>query len=364
METYEKIVEQSEKILNCSKQSHSFYISQDIALQETFFCSKRMDTIVFFETEILKIQTIERLVSAFSDKKTILVCDASGEHFSTLKKLNQFQTPFVLLLEKEKLTESKRYDFQDLVEIMSILRGDGGCEWDKAQTHESIRINLIEEAYELVEGIDKKDSEMILEETGDVLLQAVFHTQIEMEDKKFDYNDMLSNLCSKLVTRHTHIFGENKANNAEEALTFWQDAKKVEKGYSSFANAMQLVPNNFPSLLYAYKVQKIAKKSGFDWNVVADAVKKIEEETNEVLQANDDEKTMEGGDLLFAVVNVLRMLKIEPELALKEASKKFVNRFAKVESELTKNGQEMTDFSLEEMDEVWNKVKIEENKTI
>ena len=371
MNELDLIFEISKKLNTIKTESHAFYIADDVAHSKVFFPSKRIPLLVAFSNDNNIEKTVKKLILCYGGDKTVFVISKNNEVQSTLEEFNsiicktQFELddkqnnfPMVLLLPSETLTESKKFDFSDLIEIMIKLRGEGGCEWDRAQTHESIRINLIEEAYELVEAIDKADRGMLLEETGDVLLQAVFHTHIEMDKNSFDYGDMLTALCEKLLTRHTHIFGQNHAENAEQALSFWNDAKKVEKGYTSFTHAMDLVPKNLPSLLYSFKIQKKAKKAGFDWNDINGAIDKISEELSEVLSASEENKAMEGGDLLFAVVNVLRFLDIEPELALKAATQKFIHRFELVEIELTKDGSEMASHTLEEMDAMWNSIKM------
>ncbi len=262
-----------------------------------------------------------------------------------------------LIIDGMALVDCKRFDFSDLERIMNRLRADDGCEWDRAQTHESIRINMIEEAYELVEAIDCKDKEMIKEECGDILMQAVFHAEIAKKNGEFNYTDMISGLCRKLIDRHTHIFGNNHANNAEDALVFWNEAKKKEKKYKSNADAMDRVPKNLPALLYAEKIQKIAKRCGFDWNSVDGALDKVVEESKELVNADVNDRVEEAGDLIFAVVNVLRFFKIDPEMALHEANRKFVKRFSVVEERVIASGREMSDCTLDELDAIWNVVK-------
>lgn len=267
-----------------------------------------------------------------------------------------------LVVDAIPLVECKRFDFSDLEQIMHRLRADDGCEWDRAQTHESIRINLIEEAYELVEAIDCKNVEMMKEETGDILMQAVFHAEIAKKNGEFDYCDMISGLCRKLIDRHTHIFGSNHADNAEQALVFWEEAKKKEKKYTSASDAMNRIPKNLPSLLYAEKLQKQAKKVGFDWDRVDCAFDKVAEESDELKSADEERRAEEAGDLLFAVVNVLRFYKIDPEMALHEANRKFFRRFCEVENEIRASGREMKDCTLDEMDAIWNAVKEREKQ--
>lgn len=267
------------------------------------------------------------------------------------------RSDLVIIVDGCPLTECKRFGFNDFVQIMRRLRADDGCEWDRAQTHESIRINLIEEAYELVEAIDKADANMMREESGDVLMQAVFHALIAEKNGEFDTYDMLTELCRKLIDRHTHIFGNNHANNPDEALAFWNEAKKKEKKYKSTSDAMDRVPKNLPALLYAEKVQKLAKKCGFDWADANGAEAKLREEICELETADEAHVGEEAGDMLFAAVNVLRFYHVDPEMALREASAKFMRRFEGVEKLVQKTGKQMTEFSLEQLDMLWNEVK-------
>lgn len=338
------------------KGSYQRYIVADFLA--TKFFNKRIPLVVDNIGADDVGRVVERLLLSYGDVDVVVEKD--GKEL-TLKVSELSEDMDVLIVDAIPLVDCKRFDFADLEQIMHRLRADDGCEWDKAQTHESIRINLIEEAYELVEAIDCKDAEMMKEEAGDVLMQAMFHAEIAQKNGEFDYIDMVSGLCRKLIDRHTHIFGNNHANNAEDALVFWNEAKKKEKKYTSNADAMDRVPKNLPALLYAEKIQKIAKKCGFDWNDVSCALDKVAEETNELIDADAEHKFEEAGDLLFAVVNVLRFFKIEPEMALHEANKKFYRRFCAVEQTVLNSGRQMNDCTLEELDAIWNKVKENEN---
>jgi tetrapyrrole methylase family protein/MazG family protein len=255
------------------------------------------------------------------------------------------------------LTEKKRYNFQDFVSVLGILRGPGGCEWDRAQTHASIRTNLIEEAYELAEAIDLNDGGMMCEECGDVLLQSAFHTAMAADEGLFGFSDMLTAICVKLISRHTHIFGDNRANNADEALSFWEKAKQKEKKHKNYSDKLNSVAKTLPKLLYAYKIQKAAKKSGFDFADVNGCYDKLYEEIDELKEARGKEIKKEAGDMLFAAVNVLRMLKIEPEEAMERAAEKFINRFKAMEAELTASGGKLDDFTVDEMEAAWKRTK-------
>lgn len=338
--------------------SRQIYIASDL-LPDYVYVNKRIALVVRDITEANAAAVKQKLLSLYgAEKKATASNGAAAEEFILgAMPLKPYER---LFLGAEELTARGRFDFSDLQEIMGRLRGEGGCEWDRAQSHESIRINLIEEAYELVEAIDCADAGMMREESGDVLMQAVFHTQIASEAGEFGYGDMLTELCRKLLDRHTHIFGNNHADNADEALNFWNEAKKKEKKYTSHTDAMKRVPKNLPALLYAEKIQKTAQKSGFDWNGPAPAAEKLAEELGEFLAASPENKREEGGDLLFAAVNLLRLSKTEAETALREASGKFVRRFSEVERIVTERGREMTDCTLEELDAVWEEVKTAE----
>lgn len=340
------------KLDDVLKGSYQRYIAADFL--STVFFNKRIplviDGIDFGNVASIKAKLaevygeVELTVEKDGEDKTLTIADLTGDEDAII-------APAV------SLVECKRFDFSDLEQIMHRLRADDGCEWDRAQTHESIRINLIEEAYELVDAIDQKDVAAMKEECGDVLMQAVFHAEIAQKNGEFNYMDMVTGLCRKLIDRHTHIFGSNHASNADEALVFWEAAKKKEKHYASASDQMDRVPKNLPALLFAEKIQKYAKKVGFDWDDVEGAYQKIAEETEELRCADSAHRTEEGGDLLFAVVNALRFYKVEPELALREANKKFMRRFSAVESEVKSSGREMTDCTLDELDAIWNKVK-------
>lgn len=338
------------------KSSYQRYIVADFL--STAFFNKRIALVV----DGIKPQDADavkaKLLDAYGDVTVTVEIDGKDVQTSVSSLPEDFD---VLTIDPVPLIECKRFDFSDLEQIMHRLRADDGCEWDRAQTHESIRINLIEEAYELVEAIDLKNAEMMKEECGDILMQAVFHAEIAKKNGEFDYIDMISGLCRKLIDRHTHIFGANHANNADEALVFWEEAKKKEKKYTSASDEMDRIPKNLPSLLYAEKLQKKAKKVGFDWDDVSCAYDKVSEETAELKNADIEHRAEEAGDLLFAVVNVLRFYKIDPEMALHEANNKFFRRFKAVESAIEAQGKKMKDCTLEEMDAVWNEVKKQEN---
>ncbi|MGI6168175.1 MAG: nucleoside triphosphate pyrophosphohydrolase [Christensenellales bacterium] len=254
----------------------------------------------------------------------------------------------------------RRFGFGQLADIMVRLRGPGGCPWDREQTHESLKQNLLEECYEVFEAIDEQDDDKLCEELGDVLLQVVFHGMIAQEQGRFSLRDIITGLCEKLIRRHPHIFGHAYAPTPDAVVNSWETIKKREKGFSCQSEVLKSVPVCLPSLMRSYKVQKKAANVGFDWEDPKDAFLKIEEETGELREARGEQVREELGDLLFAVVNVARILKIEPELALKDAIDKFIRRFEAMETLAMGAGKQLFDMRLEEMDGLWDAVKAAE----
>lgn len=254
-----------------------------------------------------------------------------------------------------------KYNFSDLIDILNILRQPGGCPWDREQTHKSIRNDLLEEAYETADAIDMSDSSALCEELGDLLLQVVFHSDIAKENNEFDINDVTNGICKKLIMRHPHVFGTIKADTSAQVLENWDAIKRVEKNQSTYSDTLNSVPKAFPALMRAAKVQKRAAKAGFDWDKLDEAFVKIPEETQELKQAiadnNKEQIFEEFGDLLFAAVNVSRFCGINAEEALSKATDKFINRFNLVEAEVIKNGKDMKQCTLQELDDIWNYIK-------
>lgn len=254
-----------------------------------------------------------------------------------------------------------RYGFDDLIRIVSILRGPNGCPWDKEQTHKSIRANFIEEAYEAVEAIDTDNADLLKEELGDVLLQVALHAEIEREAGNFDINDVIDGICGKLIVRHPHVFGDVKADTADEVLKNWDEIKKRTKNQSTGTETLESVPRTLPSLMRSHKVQKRASRAGFDWSDISGPLKKTREELSEleVEIANGDKRACleEFGDLLFSVVNISRFLDIEPEEALTAACDKFIERFAFCEELARKRYGSFDAMSDTEIDKLWEESK-------
>lgn len=257
--------------------------------------------------------------------------------------------------------EKKDYTFEELLDIIYLLRGENGCPWDRKQTHESVKMNLIEEAYEAIEALDSGDKDKFADELGDVMLQVVFQASIGKDEGTFTITDVLNHVCNKMITRHTHIFGDDKAGDAAEALANWEKNKVVEKGLNTFTESLSDVCKYLPALIRAQKVQSKAAKVGFDWNKVEDAIAKTKEELGELEVAIEQGKTEhiedELGDLIFSAVNIARFVKVNPEVALTGTINKFIQRFAFIEEEAKKLDLELEDMSLEEMDKLWEQAK-------
>ena len=226
------------------------------------------------------------------------------------------------------------YNIDDLLRIMEALRAPGGCPWDRAQTHQSIRANMLEEAYEAAGAIDCGDWNNLKEELGDVLLQVVFHAAIAQETGRFTFADVVDGICKKLVYRHPHVFETAQAGDPGEALAAWDSRKRAEKGQSTTADAMDSVARALPALTRAAKLQSKAAKAGFDWREVKPAVDKLSEELEELKTAIREESNVEEelGDLLFAAVKVGRFVQVDGETALQGACEKFIRRFKRVEA--------------------------------
>ncbi|MFB6366499.1 nucleoside triphosphate pyrophosphohydrolase [Paenibacillus elgii] len=255
--------------------------------------------------------------------------------------------------------------FTRLHEIVAILRSPEGCPWDREQTHQSLRKNLIEEAYEVLETIDEDDPDHMREELGDLLLQIMLHSQIEAEDGMFTVFDVIRELNEKLVRRHPHVFGTAQAEDADEALGNWQQIKEEEKRKKGI-NPDELpllsgVPRELPGLMKAYKLQKKAAAVGFDWGTKEEVLPVVESELAEVKEAierfSKAEQQEELGDLLFAVVNLARFLKVDPEEAMADANRKFFERFGYIEAQLRLKGKSFDQTDLQEMESLWQEAK-------
>jgi len=255
------------------------------------------------------------------------------------------------------------YDVNDLRRVVEILRAPGGCPWDREQTHQSIRRDLLEETAELCEAIDENSSEHMREELGDVLLQVMLHARMEEEQGVFSLDDVADGICRKLILRHPHVFGNVQVADSAQVLRNWEDIKRREKSQNTTAEAMDAVCRTLPALWRTEKIQKKAAKAGFDWPSVGNVMDKIREETEELQQAidNDDAENIreELGDLLFCIVNATRKLAMDPEQVLHGACEKYIRRFRYMENAVISDNLQLKDLTSHEYMEYYQKARME-----
>ena len=257
------------------------------------------------------------------------------------------------------LLNKSEYGFEDLVMIMEVLRSEKGCPWDREQTHKSIRKDLIEETYEVIEAIDTDDPELLREELGDLLLQIVFHARIEDEQNVFDINDVAGDVCKKLIHRHPHVFGEVVVKDTDNVLSNWEKIKSEEKSRVTVTDKLRAIPPMLPALMRAEKVGKKAKCFDFaDADEVMDKVcEELAELSDAVNDGNYDSMEEEMGDLLLTVTSLCRKLKIDPELALSKATDKFIDRFDLVERAVIDSGKDIDAVTNQELNSIWDEIK-------
>lgn len=338
----------------------------DIAGDKAFCYDKTLPLVICdIDNAYIAGEVKEALSRLVGDECEIIFFDGTAECTILAYELDRqaaygYQTGVCCL--PQDICDMQQYNYGDLLRIMYKLRGRNGCEWDKAQTHGSIRGNMIEEAYELVEAINNEDIDNIIEEAGDVILQGVFHAVIGEDEGEFEANEVLTNLCKKLVTRHTHIFGDVVANNAAEALSAWEAAKAKEKSQQTATSKIQGVAKALPSLQKAAKYQKYLAKMGMDFENQQQLQDKIVEELREVLSSDGEAREVECGDLLFAVVNLLRSFGVDGEVALGKASDKFAARVKYIEDKCNDLGVKLNRLTAEQQDELWNEAKANENR--
>jgi tetrapyrrole methylase family protein/MazG family protein len=272
--------------------------------------------------------------------------------------------------------------FDDLVVLQARLLATNGCPWDREQTHESLRTYLIEEAYEVLDAIESGNADKFAEELGDLLLQIIFHSQLASQAGRFDVSDVIERVHTKMVRRHPHVFGKDKAGTAAQVLKNWEQLKAEErraerassegksaKGADESAPSSLLdgIPHTLPAVLEAYQVTRRAARVGFDWPDISGVLDKLREESSELQRAiatgNAAEIESEAGDILFAAVNVARFLKLDPEIALKKANRKFIERFQQMETQAAAEGRRLADMNASELDALWNHAKSAETNS-
>jgi tetrapyrrole methylase family protein / MazG family protein len=272
--------------------------------------------------------------------------------------------------------------FEDLVELQIRLLAPKGCPWDREQTHESLRTYLIEEAYEVLDALESGDPDKFAEELGDLLLQIIFHSQLASQAGRFNVGDVIERVHTKMVRRHPHVFGSDKADSAADVLKNWEQLKAEERrqdraarGLSDTddsdeksASLLSGIPRALPAVMEAYQLTRRASRVGFDWPNIAGVLEKLREEIQEleveIVNKNAVRIESEAGDLLFSVVNVVRFLKLDPEIALKKANRKFIARFRDMEKEATTKGKKLADLNATELDTLWNAAKLKQSSAL
>ena len=308
-----------------------------------------------FLSEFYPDESIVTLASIGKDgaysARDILLCE--------LDRQKRYDATTILYVPKTEYESRTRHGFDDVMRIVRRLRAPNGCPWDREQTHESLKNALLEESYELIDAIDEDDDAHICEEMGDVLLQFALHAAIAEEQCAFTARDACTELVEKLIYRHPHVFGEIRVSGSDEVLKNWDALKMSQRKQTTQTEVLKSVPKSFPALLRSRKVQKKAADVGFDWENAQQAFYKIAEETEELREAMEQGSNVaeEMGDLLFAVVNVARLLKMEPEFLLMQATDKFISRFETMELLAKSRQKELKDLPFSEQDRLWDEAK-------
>lgn len=329
------------------------------------------------DTDALLFQVYDRdvasavklsLMQHYPDDWPVSVVRAAGSGETTvetvpLHRLDRVAIDHLTTVYVPALPEDRRKkSFADLVRVMARLRGEGGCPWDREQNHATLKRYLIEECYELIEAIDADDMDALMEELGDVLLQVVFHAQLEAEIGTFGIDDVIAHIVEKLIRRHPHVFGDLSVEDSDEVLRNWEKIKREEKGESWRTSVLDGVPSELPALMRALEISKRAVKVGFEWERLDDVLAKLDEEVRELRDAigrgDSVAVASEVGDLLFTVVNVARWQKVDAEDALRTMLQRFSTRFRYIEDAARARGRPLEDLSLTEMDSLWDEAKL------
>lgn len=312
------------------------------------------------------------LMEKYPDDYEVVIVQGAGSTTEHLRKVPLYELDHNM--EVNNLTsvyvppikdrDERLREFSTLRAIIAELRGPNGCPWDKEQTHESLKKFLIEEAYELFSAIDQGDIDNMIEELGDVLLQVMLHSQIGEDEGMFTVEDVIESISRKMIHRHPHVFGDTRVENVDEVLESWDELKQKEKPKNRSKSMLSDIEKGLPAMMKAYEYQKKAAKVGFDWKKADEAWVKVKEEMQEfeteLKKGNKQEQTKELGDLLFAIINVSRLLDIHPEEALAMANDKFFRRFSYVEQKVQESGKPFSAFELDELDQFWDEAKVEE----
>lgn len=334
---------------------------EDINVQQHLIIGQVYDSFIASE---VKLTLMEKLPDTYK----VYIVTAAGTNHESVKevslyeldrevKLDNLTTVYVPPVKDESIVYKDFYYFKN---IIAKLRGPDGCPWDQKQTHESLKKYLIEEVYELLEAINSNEIDQMIEELGDVLLQVVLHAQIGEDEGYFAIEDVIHSISEKMIRRHPHVFNRVKVKDEEEVLKNWQLIKAKEKGNKEKSIFSEY--KGLPSMVAAYEIQKVVSRLGFDWKHVEPAITKVKEELAELeeeLKMGNPRTSIinEIGDVLFSVINVTRILDIHPEEALHHTNLKFMKRFQYIEEKIKENGKAFQDYTLEELDQMWNEAK-------
>ncbi|WP_458415249.1 nucleoside triphosphate pyrophosphohydrolase [Schinkia sp. CFF1] len=335
----------------------------DLQLKQHMIIGQVYDSYI---ASLVKLALMERL----PDDYEVVIVTAAGSEEEVLKRvplyeldheaeLSNLTSIYVPPVRDEALLHG---EFESLRNVIAALRGPNGCPWDREQTHESLKKYLVEETYEVLDAIDMGDDDSLIEELGDVLLQVMLHAQIGDDEGYFSINDVIRAITEKMIRRHPHVFGEVSVDSSEDVVKNWEEIKRTEKqGAPQNESILDGIPKELPSLYRAYELQKKAAKVGFDWKEVEPMWAKVKEELaefqTEVTAKNKEKLQKEFGDIIFALVNIARFYKIDPEEGLRATNFKFYNRFRFIEETVKQKGADITALSLEELDAIWDEAK-------
>lgn len=311
------------------------------------------------DSRILASEWKLKLMSLIGEEVKVRLYARNQQFFIPMYEIDSLDDIYdystVLVVDDVPLKDKERFDYTDLLSIVKILRGEGGCPWDRAQTKQTITKSLIEECYELVDAVNKDSDEKICEETGDVLLQTAFYITFLEDSLSYDASDVLSAICQKLITRHSHVFGSDKAGNAEEALTLWNKNKQIEKNYPSSSAYVDDVPKNFPAALRAEKVIKRAESCNFSYGDKADIVKNIENLVKNLSDGDERKETLK--ELVFEVIALIKKSGLNAEEIISEKTREYIAELYETEKLVSDDGKNMKNLTKKQVDEYRNEVK-------
>jgi tetrapyrrole methylase family protein/MazG family protein len=316
-------------------------------------------------SRMIAAEVKQTLLEVFDDQHPVKLIHAAGTKHQLIEEISLYEIDrskkigILTSLYIEPL--SKFTSFEEFQEIIAHLRAPDGCPWDREQDHKTLRPHLLSETYELLSALDEENMEHVKEELGDLLLQIVLHSQIASENGDFKMAEVINGISEKLIRRHPHVFTELTVDGVDTVLSNWEKIKEEERslnGKSKDNGILSGVPVEYPALAQAQEIQDRAARVGFDWNSVEPVIQKIHEEIDEITNSNEPEHRLtELGDLLFAVVNLIRWYGGDAESILRETNQKFRKRFSFIEQEVKNRGKSMTDYSLEELDHFWDEAK-------